>query len=338
MNIRPLGKSGVQVSAVGLGCNALGGRIDFEQSRKVVHRALDLGITLFDTANSYGNRYGTTGGSELALGKLLGPRRKDVVLATKFGTQSRKHAAIPAEGASRGEIKSALEGSLTRLNTDYIDLYQLHHPDPHTPVEDTLRALDDLVREGKVRFIGCSNFPAWRLADADWTARHHGLTGFVTCQSEYSLAARGIERELLPAMRQYGVGLLPCYPLAGGLLTGKYRPAEMPEGARLTSEQRLADKYLTAENWALVEGVRRFCAGRGISMLEAAFGWLLVNPAVSSVIAGATRPEQVELNVKAGARALTAAEMSELERVVSGTEPSPPSPPGGDEHPVAHLN
>jgi aryl-alcohol dehydrogenase-like predicted oxidoreductase len=315
MNLRPLGKSGVNVSAVGLGCNALGGRIDLEASRQVVHRALDLGITLFDTANSYGNRYGTTGGSELALGKLLGARRKDVVLATKFGTQSRKHAAIPAEGASRGEIKAALEGSLTRLQTDYIDLYQLHHPDPNTPIEDTLRALDDLVREGKVRFIGCSNFQAWRLADADWTARHHGLSGFVTCQGEYSLAARGIERELLPAMRQYGVGLLPTYPLAGGLLTGKYRRSEMPQDGRLTSEKRLGDKYLTEANWSLLERVRSFSASRSMTPLEAAFGWLLANPSVASVIAGATRPEQVELNVKAGARELTPEEMAELELV-----------------------
>jgi aryl-alcohol dehydrogenase-like predicted oxidoreductase len=323
MNTRPLGKSGISVSAVGLGCNALGGRIDFDASRAVVHKALDLGVTLLDTASTYGNRYGTPGGSEIALGKILGPRRKDVVLATKFGTQSAKHPSIPVEGASRREVVVAVEGSLKRLNTDWIDLFQLHHPDPRVPIEETLRALGDLVRDGKVRYAGCSNFPAWRLADADWAARHHALPPFVTCQAEYSLITRGIERELLPALRQYGVGLLPSYPLAGGLLTGKYRRERMPAGARLTSEKRLADRYLTDENWSLTERLRRFCDSRGRRLLELAFAWLLANPVVSSVIAGATQPEQVELNVKAGAWPLTAQDMDEVARLLAGGERLP---------------
>ncbi len=180
MKTRLLGKSGIQVSAVGLGCNSLGGRIDLEASRKVVYKALDEDITLFDTGNSYGNRYGTPGGSEIALGKLLGARRKDVVLTSKFGTQSAKHASIPVEGSSRREIIAACEASLKRLNTDWIDLYQQHHPDPTTRIEETLRALDDLVRAGKVRHIGCSNVPPWRVADADWAARQLGTAGFVT--------------------------------------------------------------------------------------------------------------------------------------------------------------
>ena len=329
MKTRPLGKSGVQVSAVGLGCNAFGGRIDLEASRAVVHKALDLGVTLFDTANSYGNRYGTSGGSEICLGKILGGRRKDVMLATKWGTQSAKHPSIPVEGASRGEIMSAVEGSLKRLQTDWIDLYQLHHPDPKTPIEETLRALDDVVKQGKVRYIGCSNAPAWRIADADWTARHHGLGAFVTCQAEYSLLARGIEREVLPAMQQYGLGLLPSYPLAGGLLTGKYGRDRMPEGARLTAEKRLAEKYVTPGNWTVVERLETFCAQRERSLLELAFAWLLANPVVSSVIAGATRPHQVEANVEAGGWTLTPDELAEVRSLLSENVAAT-SQPGGE--------
>ena len=312
MNTRPLGNSGIRVSAVGLGCNALGGRIDLEASRAVVQKALDLGVTLFDTANSYGNRYGSPGGSEIALGKLLGSARKNIVLATKFGTQSHKHASIPVQGSSRSEIVKALDESLQRLNTDWIDLYQMHHPDPRTPIEETLRALDDLVRAGKVRYIGCSNAPAWRVADAAWTARHAGLKGFVTCQAEYSLLARGIERELLPALEHYGMGLLPTYPLAAGLLTGKYSRNDMPQGARLTTEQRLADRYVNEAYWTRVERLRAVEAKTGRTMLELAFGWLLARPVVASVIAGATKPEQVEANVRAGACALTPHELGRV--------------------------
>ncbi|HYH42334.1 MAG TPA: aldo/keto reductase [Burkholderiales bacterium] len=335
MNTRPLGKSGVQVSAVGLGCNAFGGRIDLEASRAVVHKALDLGVTLFDTANSYGNRYGTTGGSEIALGKILGARRKDIVLATKWGTQSGKHPSIPVEGASRAEIIAALDASLKRLNTDWIDLYQLHHPDPKTPIEETLRTLDDLVKQGKVRHIGCSNAPAWRIADADWAARHHGLAAFATCQGEYSMLMRGIEREVLPAMQHYGLGLLPTYPLAAGFLTGKYQRDRMPEGARLTAEKRQGEKYLTAANWTLVEGIECFAGQRGWTLLELAVAWLLSKPVVSSVIAGATKPEQVELNVKAGARTLTSAEMNEIESLLLSAGSAPLS--AGGQKPAAAL-
>lgn len=320
MQTRTLGNSRVQVSTVGLGCNSLGGRIDFEASRKVVYKALDEGITLFDTANSYGNRYGTAGGSEICLGKLLGARRKDIVLTTKFGTQSNKHPSIPVEGSSRQAIMAAVEASLTRLQTDWIDLYQQHHPDPKTPIEETLRAFDDLVRQGKVRQVGCSNIPPWRLADAQWTARHLGSTGFVTCQAEYSLLARAPERELLPALQHYGVGLLPYYPLAGGMLTGKYKRNDIPADGRLAKEKRLGNKYLSGENFTLVERLERYCAGKNRSLLELAFGWLLAHESVSSVIAGATKPEQVEANAKAAAWVLSATEMAEIEKVIRGEE------------------
>src|SRR5712692_7604527 len=216
MELRNLGRSGLRVSLVGLGCNNFGGRIELEASRKVVHRALDLGITLLDTADIYGN----LGGSETCLGQILGDRRKDIVLATKFAMPMDQAKTL--KGASRGYIMAAVEASLKRLKTDWIDLYQVHQPDPATPIEETMRALDDLIRQGKVRYVGCSNFPAWQVVSAQWTARHRGLDAFVSCQDEYSLLVRDIERELVPAMTEYGLGLLPFFPLASGLLTGKY--------------------------------------------------------------------------------------------------------------------
>jgi len=310
MKQRALGRSGLQVSLVGLGCNNFGGRTDPEGSRKVVHKALDLGITLFDTADIYGER----GGSETVLGQVLGDRRKDIVLATKFGMPMDDAGAL--KGASRRYILSAVEASLRRLRTDWIDLYQLHTPDPLTPIEETLRALEDLIRQGKVRYIGCSNLPAWQVVEALWTARHLGFNAFVSCQDEYSLLVRGPERELLPAMEAYGLGLLPYFPLASGLLTGKYkRNRPMPEGARLTYTQRLADRYLTEGNWQIVERLDEFCAKRGRSLLELAFSWLTARPAVCSVIAGATRPEQVEQNVKAVDWVLTPEDLAEIDRL-----------------------
>src|SRR5689334_13019066 len=206
MKQRKLGNAGPQVSVVGLGCNNFGLRIDLDGSRKVIHKALDLGITLFDTADIYGSR----GGSETIIGQILGENRKRVVLATKFGGAMDEPGTM--KGASRRYIMSAAEASLKRLRTDWIDLYQIHFPDPATPIEETLRALDDLVRAGKVRYIGCSNFAGWHLVDAQWTARHHGLHEFVSCQNEYSLLVRGVERELLPAMQKFGVAMLPYFP------------------------------------------------------------------------------------------------------------------------------
>jgi len=310
MRQRSLGKSGGQVSQVGLGCNNFGGRIDLEASRKVVHKALDLGITLFDTADIYGEK----GGSETILGQVLGDRRKEIVLATKFGMPMDEAERL--KGASRRYILSAVEASLRRLKTDWIDLYQLHTPDPLTPIEETLRTLEELIRQGKVRYIGCSNLPAWQVVEAQWTARHIDLNAFVTCQDEYSLVVRDPERELLPAMEAYGLGLLPYFPLASGLLSGKYkRTGPMPEGARLTMTKRLADRYLTDANWQTVERLSDFCATRGRSLLELAFSWLTARPTVCSVIAGATRPEQVERNVKAADWALTPEDLAEVDRL-----------------------
>ena len=312
MEIRNLGTSGLRVSVVGLGCNNLGGRIDFNAAKTVVHKALDLGITLLDTADAYGNR----GGSEEALGRILGDRRKDIVLASKFGFPM--NDAETLSGASRRYIMTAVEASLKRLQTDYLDLYQLHRPDPLTPIEETMRALDDLVRQGKARYVGCSNLPAWQVVEALWTAKQLGLMAFVSCQDEYSLVVRAPERALIPAMQRYGLGLLPYFPLASGLLTGKYRRnAQFPQGTRLAKEQRLNDRFLTDANWAKAERLMDFCDRRGRSLLELAFSWLTSRPTVASVIAGATAPEQIEANVRAVGWTLSAEEVAEVDRLAA---------------------
>jgi len=312
---RNLGKSGLRVTTIGLGCNNLGGRIDLEASRRVVHKALDLGITFLDVADVYGGLGGGhLGASEECLGQILGGRRKDIVLGTKFGIAM----SDTLKGASRRYIMTAVEASLRRLKTDWIDLYQVHRPDAATPIEETLRALDDLVHQGKVRYLGCSNFAAWQVVDAQWTARHCGLNGFISCQDEYSLVVREIERELVPAIRANDLGLLPYFPLASGLLTGKYkRNTSMPQGGRLTETPRLAERYLKEDHWQKAERLEAFCAARGRSLLELAFSWLLARPAVASVIAGATRPEQLEANVKAGDWALSAEDLAEIDRLTA---------------------
>jgi aryl-alcohol dehydrogenase-like predicted oxidoreductase len=311
MKLRQLGNSGLQVSVVGLGCNNFGWRIDLEASRRVVDRALELGITLLDTADIYGN----LGGSEAALGEILGARRKGIVLATKFGIAMDKEERL--KGASRRYIMRAVEASLARLKTDWIDLYQVHRPDPLTPIEETLGALDDLVRQGKVRYIGCSNYAAWQVTDALWTGRDRRLNGFVSCQDEYSLVMRDIERELLPAMQHHGLGLLPYFPLASGLLSGKYKREALPDGARLAAVPGLGQRYLSEENWRKVEALEPFAKERGHSLLDLAFAWLLARPAVASVIAGATTPEQVEQNIKAAEWELAPADMSEIDKITA---------------------
>src|ERR1700748_465508 len=308
MQIRNLGGSGLRVSAVGLGCNNFGQRTDLETSRKVIHKAIDLGITLFDTADIYADR----GASERVLGGVRGARRKNIVLATKFSKPMSNDGT--KQGASRRYIMSAVEASLKRLKTDYIDLYQQHDFDPLTPIEETLRALDDLVQQGKVRYIGNSNFPAWRLAEAEFTARQSNLNRFVSCQDEYSLVVRDIEKDLLPAAAEYNLGLLPLFPLASGLLTGKYRRgAAAPADTRFAKAPALRDRYVTPRNEDIVEKLQAFAKQRGHSMLELAFSWLASRPQVSSVIAGATRVEQVEQNVKAIDWALSAEELAEID-------------------------
>ena len=311
MQYRKLGRSGLDVSVVGLGCNNFGGRADLEASRATVHKALDLGITLLDTADMYSDR----GGSEIALGKILGPKRKDIVLASKFGMAMDDAGRL--KGASRRYIMSAVEASLERLQTDWLDLYQIHRPDPSTPMDETLRALDDLVRQGKVRYIGCSNLPAWQVVDALWRSRSGHLEAFVSAQDEYSLLRRGAEDELIPALSANGVGLLPYYPLASGLLTGKYKAGAMPEGARLTKFKSMADRIVSNRNWTIIERLSAFCEERGHSMLQLAMSWLASRPAVSSVIAGATRTEQVEQNVAAVGWKLTPDVLAEVDRLTA---------------------
>lgn len=309
MMTRSLGRSGLQVSTVGLGCNNFSGRLDFEGSRAVVHKALDLGITLFDTADMYG----INGGSEEYLGKLLGSRRKDVVVATKFGFISHDP---PVARASRGYIMEAVEGSLKRLNTDWIDLYQVHRYDDTTPIEETLRALDDLVRQGKVRYIGCSNFAPWKVVDAQWTAKSLGLERMISCQDEYSLLARGAEDQLLPAMASMGLGLLPFFPLANGMLAGNYqRGAPLPAGRRLSKRPEMVARVFTDANWDKVERLQAYAQAHGHTLLELSIAWLASHPLVASVIAGASKPEQVEQNVLAAQWTLTPQQRAEVDQL-----------------------
>lgn len=310
MRFRTLGASGLRVSEIGLGCNNFGGRIGLDASRAVIDKAIDLGVTMFDTADIYGDR----GGSERALGEILGARRKNIVLATKFGMAMDDSGR--RQGAARGYIVEAVEASLRRLKTDWIDLYQLHAPDPTTPIEETLRALDDLIRAGKVRYIGSSNFAAWQIADADWTAIDLGVRRFVSTQDELSLVFRRAEYEQLAACARFGVGFLPYFPLASGLLTGKHTGGAAAQGSRLAGAQRLADRYMNPANLATVERLRAWGGANGFALTEIAFAWLLAKPQVASVIAGATNPEQVAQNVAAGTRSLTAAQVAEIEALL----------------------
>jgi aryl-alcohol dehydrogenase-like predicted oxidoreductase len=288
MRIRTLGDGGPEVSVVGLGTNNFGGRCDLEQTRAVIEAALDEGITLFDTADIY-----SQGKSESYIGEVLEGRRDRVVLATKFGSEM--EGAPDLAPGSRAYIRWAVEGSLERLRTDVIDLYQLHKPDPTTPVAETLEALNELVVEGKVRWIGSSNFDAAMIEDADRISRERGFARFVSAQNHYSFLHREAEDEILPACERLGIGQLPYFPLASGLLTGKYsRGEEAKEG-------RLAGREIKGEDFDRVDALQRYADERGISLLDVAVGGLLAMPAISSVIAGATRPEQVRANVAAGA-------------------------------------
>jgi aryl-alcohol dehydrogenase-like predicted oxidoreductase len=305
MEHKPLGRSGLRVSVVGLGCNNFGMRCDQARTQEVVSKALDLGVTLFDTADVYGGR----GVSEEFLGKALGSRRGDIVLATKFGMPMGESPL--QRGGSARWVMQAAENSLRRLGTDWIDLYQIHFPDANTPIEETLRALDDLVRQGKVRYVGCSNFSGWQLVEAHFTARAANLAQFVSAQNQYSLLERRVERELVPACAAHGLGVLPYFPLASGLLTGKYqRGRKPPEGTRLSVGRFAA--ALSDSNFDKVEKLEQFAAEAGHSLLELAFGWLATQPTVSSVIAGATSPEQVEQNVRAASWKLSAAELARV--------------------------
>ena len=310
MEYRDIGTSDLKVSVVGLGCNNFGARMDLAAARTLVHHAIDRGINHFDTADIYGPR----GKSEEILGEILGSKRQEVVIATKFGMVFDEAGAM--KGASRKYIMTAVEGSLRRLKTDYIDLYYQHRADPSVPIEETLRALDDLVKQGKVRHIGNSNFDGKQLDEADATARKLGLTRFICAQDELSLIKRHIEKDRVPAMQRDKIALVPYFPLASGLLTGKYRRgAPVPAGTRLAAKNRLSDLFWTQENLELTYRIVEFCEQRKLNMLDVAFAWLLEKPFVPSVIAGASRPEQIDANIKAAAAKLSGAELGALDKL-----------------------
>lgn len=313
--LRRLGRSGLSVPVIGLGCNNLGrtgtASETSEGARALVDAAIDAGVTFFDTADSYGARPGL---SEELLGAALQGRRDDVLVATKFGLDVRgANGADYGARGSRRYIVRAAEASLRRLGTDWIDLYQLHAPDPATPVDETLAALDDLVRSGKVRYVGHSNLKGWQVADAEHVARSLGTgTRFVSAQNEYSLLSRGVEQEVLPAAAAYGLGLLPYFPLANGLLTGKYSGGARPDGSRLVIAKR---HLLESAPWEALDRFGEFCRERGVTETDVAFSWLLSRPEVSSVIAGATRPDQVRANARAWGWTPTEEDLAELDQI-----------------------
>lgn len=309
MKHRKLGTSDLHISVIGLGCNNFGfvANMDVAASRKVIDQAIDSGVNFFDTSDSYGT-------SENILGEVLGERRKKIVLATKFG--SRQNALGEKSGNSRGYILAEAEESLRRLRTDWIDLYQIHYPDPKTPIEETLRALDDVVKSGKVRYIGCSNFSAVQLEEAEQTAKKHHLTKLVSSQDEFSLLAHDIKSDRLPLIEAHGMSELPYFPLASGMLTGKHKRGQPAvKGTRLAEKPFLAERYLHDANHAKVERLEKFARDRGHTLLELAFGWLLSHQVVASVIAGATKPEQIEANAKAGEWELSKEELAEVDRI-----------------------
>jgi aryl-alcohol dehydrogenase-like predicted oxidoreductase len=310
MRYQPLGNSGLLVSVVGLGCNNFGGRLDLAATKAVIDAAIDEGITLLDTADIY-----SKGQSEQLIGQAIRGRRDKVLLATKWGNQNADMGYGPSAGAKggRGYIRRAVEASLTRLQTDYIDLYQLHTPDPVTPIEETLAALQELITEGKIRYIGSSNFAGWQIADADHVARQNGFAPFVSAQNHYSLLERGVEAEVIPACEAFGFGMLPFFPLANGLLTGKVR---RDTGAPADSRLAGRDAYLTDDKFDRVEALEKWGAEHGRTLLEIAIAGLAAQPTVGSVIAGATKPEQVRANAAAGEWIPTAAELAEINQLV----------------------
>lgn len=306
MEYRKLGRTGLDVSVLGIGTNDFGRRTDFERTKKVLHKCLDVGVNFIDTANVYAETH-----SEEFIGEIIGKtaQRSEVIIATKVGIKVPGRGAPSAGansanqgGGSRHHVIQQLERSLRRLQTDYIDVYYLHRWDPETPIEETLRAFDDMIRQGKVRYIGASNSAAWQLAGAMWAARMYNLHPFSCVQLEYNILSRDIERDIVPFCEEYGVGLVPYYPLASGLLTGKHRPGRFEEGSRLAGgpwTDVYRSRFVNDRNWGILEQLEKFAAERRHSVTELAFAWLLANPVVCSVTAGATRPEQVEANAKA---------------------------------------
>jgi aryl-alcohol dehydrogenase-like predicted oxidoreductase len=316
MDYRPLGDSGLMVSAVGIGCNAFGRRVDLDGVRDILGAARDVGVTLLDTADIYGGQ----GASETLLGEALQGQRDHFVVATKFGMDMQGlYGDDFGARAARRYIRRAVEGSLTRLKTDHIDLYQLHRPDGITPIEETLATLSDLVQEGKIGYLGCSNFDAWQLADAEWTARSAGLQRFVSVQNRYSLLDRTVEAEVVPAAEHYGIGLLPFFPLEYGLLTGKYRRGQAaPAGSRAAADP---SPWLENADWDRIEAVEAYAAARDLSPLDVAIAGLAAQPAVASVISGATSGDQVRANAAALRCKPTEADLAELDEITR-VEPS----------------
>ncbi len=297
MTYRQLGRSGLTVSTVGIGCNAFSQRVDKDGVSAILDAAQDVGVTFLDTADIYG---GTPGGSEELLGQALQGRRDEFVVATKFGIDMQGvNGRVHGSTGSRSYIRRAVEASLRRLQTDHIDLYQLHRPDPSTPIEETLGALSELVREGKVRYLGCSNFSGWQIADAEWLSRSAGHERFVSVQNHYSLMQREIEHEVVPACERFGLGVLPYFPLQYGLLTGKYhRGADAPQDSRAAQNPQRSG-WLASADWDRVEALQAYADQRGLSLLEVAVAGLAAQPTVSSVIAGVSRAEQVRTNAEA---------------------------------------
>jgi aryl-alcohol dehydrogenase-like predicted oxidoreductase len=313
MEYRNLGKSGLKVSVLGLGTNNFGWWIDEPASAAVINHALKIGINYIDTADMY-----DSGRSEEFIGRILKGRRKEVLIATKFGMPMGE--GINDRGGSRGYIIRALEASLKRLQTDYVDLYQMHQPDPTTPIEESLRALDDLVKSGKVRYIGCSNFAGWQLSEALWTSRVNRLNSFITVQPKYNLFERQIEQELVPCCKTHGVGVIPWGPLAGGFLTGKYRRGEQPPAPAPGARPAKAFLYLyspvmTDANWGRLGKLETFARDRGHKVAELAIAWLLSHPWLSTVIAGATKPEQLDANLIGAGWKLTPEEVTQVEQI-----------------------
>ena len=310
MEFRNLGKSGLKVSQISLGGDTFGRSVDERTTSDIINHALDLGVNFIDTADIYGNQ----GRSEEFIGKALKGKRPKVLIGSKFG--SAMGTGPNDKGGSRHRIINALEASLQRLDTDYLDLYQIHHPDPTTPIEETLCALDDIIRAGKVRYIGCSNFAAWQLTEAMWVSKVNSLQPFVTVQPKYHLLDRRIEQELVPCCQAHGVGVIPWYPLAAGFLTGKYRRGEMPAaGTRFASDIPFYNRLLTDANFDRLDKLRVFAAECKHTVTEVAIAWLLSHQWISSIIAGATTTQQVSQNVAAANWKLTPEEVSEIEKI-----------------------
>jgi aryl-alcohol dehydrogenase-like predicted oxidoreductase len=313
MKYRKLGNSGLDVSTVGLGTNNFGGRMDLESTKKVIYKSIDLGINFLDTANTYGNQL-----SEEYIGKVITKDlRRDVIIATKVGMNM---GGVPNNtGASRKHILQQVEDSLRRLNTDYIDLYQMHRPDPNTSILETLTTLNDLVRQGKVRYIGCSNYASWQIAEALETSKRESIESFICNQPEYSMLNRHVEKEIIPVCEHYGMGVLPFFPLASGFLTGKYKRNQgAPEGTRLAGNPDRANSYFTPENFDKVEALEKIANNADHSMTELAISWLLSKDVVSSVISGATKTEQVEINVKAAEWEIDSSIVEQVENILNG--------------------